>query len=33
MDKIEGEANVEFSGLNKTISIDSSKCKLSGGNR
>jgi len=33
VDKIEGEPNVEFSGLNEAISIDLSKCKLSGGDR
>ena len=33
MDRIEGESIVEFSGLNEVISIDLSKCKLSGGNR
>ena len=33
MDKVEGEPNVEFSGLNEMISIDLSKCKLSGCNR
>jgi len=30
VDKIEGESIVEFSGLNEAISIDLSKCKLSG---
>ena len=33
VDKIEGELIVEFPGLSEVISIDSSKCKLSGGDR